>query len=55
MRIDKKKSDSTGQIHYMSGSNGMLPAMFDIQPVSKRIKYIRANYRLNFVKKFWNM
>ena len=38
MRIDKKKSDSTGQIHYMSGSNGMLPAMFDIQPVSKKNK-----------------
>lgn len=38
MRIDKKKSDSTGQIHYMSGSNGMLPTMFDIQPVSKKNK-----------------
>ena len=38
MRIDKKKSDSTAQIHYMSGSNGMLPTMFDIQPVSKKNK-----------------
>lgn len=38
MRIDKKKSDSTGQIHSMSGSNGMLPTMFDIQPVSKKNK-----------------
>lgn len=38
MRIDKKKSYSTGQIYYMSGSNGMLPTMFDIQPVSKKNK-----------------
>lgn len=36
MRIDKKKTDATGQLSYMSGCNGMLPAMFDIQPVSKK-------------------
>lgn len=36
MRIDKKKTDKTGQISYMSGCNGMLPAMFDIAPVPKR-------------------
>lgn len=35
MRFDKKKSDKTGKMHYMSGCNGMLPAMFDVQPVSK--------------------
>ena len=35
MRIDKKKSDKTGMIKYMSGCNGMLPTMFDVQPVSK--------------------
>ena len=35
MRIDKKKSDKTGMIQYMSGCNGMLPTMFDVQPVSK--------------------
>ena len=38
MRFDKKKSDKTGEIHYMSGCNGMLPAMFDVQPVSKKDK-----------------
>lgn len=36
MRFDKKKSDATGENHYMSGCNGMLPTMFDIQPVSKK-------------------
>lgn len=36
MRLDKKKTDKTGVIHYMSGCNGMLPTMFDVQPVSKK-------------------
>ena len=35
MRYDKKKSEITGADCYMSGCNGMLPAMFDVQPVSK--------------------
>lgn len=38
MRIDKKKSDRTGETYYMSGGNGMLPTMFDVQPVSKKNK-----------------
>lgn len=38
MRIDKKKTDATGQTAYMSGCNGMLPTMFDVQPVSKKNK-----------------
>ncbi len=36
MRFDKKKSHKTGEKHYMSGCNGMLPTMFDVQPVSRR-------------------
>ncbi|MCI5613234.1 MAG: site-specific DNA-methyltransferase [Agathobacter sp.] len=36
MRIDKKKTDATGHISYMSGCNGMLPTMFDVQPVAKK-------------------
>ena len=36
MRIDKKKTDATGRLSYMSGCNGMLPTMFDVQPVSKK-------------------
>lgn len=35
MRYDKKKSDITGTDCYMSGCNGMLPTMFDVQPVAK--------------------
>lgn len=35
MRIDQKKTEQTGKIQYMSGCNGMLPTMFDINPVRK--------------------
>jgi DNA modification methylase len=38
MRIDKKKSDQMGGMCYMSGCNGMLPTMFDVQPVPKNIR-----------------
>ena len=36
MRIDKKKTDATGELSFMSGCNGMLPTMFDVQPVAKK-------------------
>lgn len=36
MRIDKKKTKTTGILSYMSGCNGMLPTMFDVQPVPKK-------------------
>ncbi|MBQ3163617.1 MAG: site-specific DNA-methyltransferase [Lachnospiraceae bacterium] len=36
MRIDKKKTDATGEISFMSGCNGMLPTMFDVQLVTKK-------------------
>ena len=38
MRYDKKKSDAEGVECYMSGCNGMLPTMFDVQPVSRKTK-----------------
>ncbi len=38
MRVDKKKSEATGTTTYMSGCNGMLPTMFDVQPVSRKDK-----------------
>lgn len=38
MRYDKKKSDITGKEHYMSGCSGMLPTMFDVQPVARKDK-----------------
>ncbi len=36
MRYDKQKSDVMGKSCYMSGCNGMLPAMFNFQPVPKQ-------------------
>lgn len=36
MRFDKKRSDATSHDCYMSGCNGMLPTMFDVQPVAKK-------------------
>lgn len=36
MRIDQKKTIKMGETCYMSGCNGMLPAMFDVSPVSKK-------------------
>ena len=36
MRVDKKKTEATGQLAYMSGCNGMLPTMFDVPPVVKK-------------------
>lgn len=38
MRIDRKKTNQTGELCYMSGCNGMLPAMFDVQPVSREAR-----------------
>lgn len=36
MRIDTKRTEQTGKLTYMSGCKGMLPTMFDVQPVSKK-------------------
>ncbi|MDD3220716.1 MAG: site-specific DNA-methyltransferase [Lachnospiraceae bacterium] len=36
MRVDKKKTDASGILSYMSGCNGMLPTMFDVGPVSRK-------------------
>ena len=47
MRIDKKKTDATGQTAYMSGCNGMLPAMFDVQPVPKKYKIHQSELPLS--------
>ena len=36
LKLDAKKIKATGQIHRMSGTNGMLPAEFNVQPPSKK-------------------
>lgn len=38
LRIDVKKTKATGEVHYMSGTNGMLPTCFDVEPVPKNRK-----------------
>ncbi len=36
LRVDVKKTNKTGIPHYMSGTNQMLPTMFDVQPVNPK-------------------
>ena len=38
LRIDRKKTKQTGEPCYMSGAAGILPAMFDIEPVPREKK-----------------
>lgn len=36
LRLDTKKTKATGIVHYMKGTNGMLPTDFNVQPVSRK-------------------
>ena len=36
LKLDAKKIKATGELHRMSGTNGMLPAEFNVQPPSKK-------------------
>ena len=36
MCIDTKRTAQKGELTYMSGCKGMLPTMFDVQPVSRK-------------------
>lgn len=36
LKLDAKKIKATGELHYMSGTNGMLPTEFNVQPPSKK-------------------
>lgn len=38
LRLDVKKTNKTGVTQYMSGTNGMLPTMFDVQAVGNKNK-----------------
>ena len=51
MRVDKKKSDKMGETYYMSGCNGMLPTMFDVQPVSKKNKIHQSELPVELCEK----
>lgn len=54
MRIDKKKSDILGEIAYMSGTNGMLPTMFEVQPVSKKDRIHQSEMPLTLCEQILN-
>lgn len=51
MRYDKKKSDMTGEKHYMSGCKGMLPTMFDVQPVARKNKIHQSELPVELCEK----
>ncbi len=51
MRYDKKKSDKIGMSCYMSGCNGMLPTMFDIQPVPMKEKIHQSELPVELCEK----
>ena len=51
MRYDKKKTDITGEKHYMSGCNGMLPTMFDVQPVARKSKIHQSELPVELCEK----
>lgn len=36
LRLDAKKTKATGEPHYMSGTNGMLPTDFNVQAVARK-------------------
>ena len=47
MRLDMKKTAQTGVNHYMSGTAKMLPAMFDVSPVSRKNKIHQSELPLS--------
>lgn len=50
LRLDAKKTKSTGTECYMSGTNKMLPTMFDIPPVSKNDRIHQSELPLSLVE-----
>lgn len=54
MRIDKKKSDILGETAYISGTNGMLSTMFDVQIVSKKDRIHQSEMPLSLCEQILN-
>lgn len=50
LRIDAKKTAKTGIASFMSGTNGMLPTMFDVQPVSKKNKIHQSEIPVSLIE-----
>lgn len=55
MRFDKKKSGITDEKHRMSACNGMLPVMFDIQPVARTMCRKEDNYIAHRRTQIWQI
>lgn len=50
MRFDKKKSAQTETECYMSGTNGMLPTCFDVEPVKKAQRIHQSELPCNLIE-----
>ena len=50
MRFDKKKSMQAETECYMSGTNGMLPAYFDVEPVKKAQRIHQSELPCNLIE-----
>lgn len=50
LRFDKKKTERTGTVHYMSGSNGMLPTEFNVQPIASKDKTHKSEKPVELIR-----
>lgn len=50
LRIDAKRTAKTGRTEYMSGTNGMLPTMFDVQPVSPKNRIHQSEMPVSLIE-----
>ena len=50
LRIDAKKTAQTGIQTFMSGTNGMLPTMFDVQPVSRKNRIHQSEMPVSLIE-----
>lgn len=50
LRLDQKKTKHTGTPCYMSGTNKMLPTMFDVQPVSRKDKIHQSEIPVTLIE-----
>ena len=51
LRLDAKKTKALGRLCYMSGAAGMLPAMFDVEPVPRSQKIHQSELPVELCEK----
>ncbi|MGF6990431.1 DNA modification methylase [Lachnospiraceae bacterium PM6-15] len=55
LRKDEKKNKvDNQQMHYMSGANGMLPTVFDVEPIKKSEKIHQAEKPIELIRQILN-